>query len=230
MTGGSDVTGQGQNGRPDPRAAGSVREPQVGMREPEVGVREPEVGMREPRVVIRELGRPGDLGWVVQAHGELYAAEFGWDASFEALVAGIVADYARGHDPDRESAWIAEVDGERAGCVFCVAGDGGIAKLRILLVHPSARGSGIGQRLVSSCMEFARGAGYSRMQLWTNDVLVAARGIYLKHGFALTAQEPHRSFGADLVGQTYEADLAAQAYETAPAGSCSSGASAGSAE
>jgi DNA-binding MarR family transcriptional regulator/GNAT superfamily N-acetyltransferase len=189
----------------------------------------PETPETPARVVTLRPFGPGDLGWVLQRHGTRYAAEFGWDASFEALVAGIVADYARGHDPARESAWIAEVNGERAGCVFCVAGDEGIAKLRILLVHPSARGSGIGRRLVSSCMEFARGAGYSRMQLWTNDVLVAARGIYLRHGFALTAQAPHHSFGADLVGQTYEADLAEQAYETDSAGS-SSGTSAGSAE
>jgi GNAT superfamily N-acetyltransferase len=171
-------------------------------------------------VVIRELGRPGDLGWVVLAHGEVYAAEFGWDTSFEALVAGIVADYARDHDPARESAWIAEVDGQRVGCIFCVAADEVTAKLRILLVHPSARGSGLGHRLVAACMEFARRAGYARMELWTNDVLAAARSIYLQHGFTLTAQEPHHSFGADLVGQTYEADLT---------GSCS-GASAGSAE
>jgi GNAT superfamily N-acetyltransferase len=202
----SEVTGQEQDRRPDPRAGVSVREPRVVM--------------REPQVAIRELGRPGDLGWVVQAHGEVYAAEFGWDASFEALVAGIVADYARGRDPARESAWIAEVDGERAGCVFCVAGDESTAKLRILLVHPGARGSGIGHRLVSACMEFAGGVGYSRMQLWTNDVLAAARHIYLRHGFALTAQEPHHSFGVDLVGQTYEADLAGSR----------SGPSAGSAE
>jgi GNAT superfamily N-acetyltransferase len=159
-------------------------------------------------VVIRELGQPGDLGWVVQAHGEVYALEFGWDASFEALVARIVADYAASRDPGREAAWIAEVDGRRAGCIFCVAGDQADAKLRILLVHPTARGLGIGDRLVTTCMEFARTAGYSRMRLWTNDVLAAARAIYLRHGFTLAEQEPHHSFGADLVGQTYEADLA----------------------
>ena len=158
-------------------------------------------------VVIRELGQPGDLGWVVMAHGEVYAAEFGWDTTFEALVARIVADYAGGRDPAREAAWIAEVGGRRAGCVFCVAGDEQTAKLRILLVHPSARGHGLGHRLVATCLDFARRAGYTRMELWTNDVLAAARRVYLQHGFTLTAAEPHRSFGADLVGQTYATDL-----------------------
>lgn len=162
---------------------------------------------QQTRVAIRALGRPGDLGWVVMAHGEVYAAEFGWDTRFEALVARIVADYAGGHDPAREAAWIAEVDGQRAGCIFCVAADDETAKLRILLVHPAARGHGLGDLLVAACLEFARGAGYSRMQLWTNDVLAAARSIYLRHGFTLIAQEPHHSFGVDLLGQTYELDL-----------------------
>jgi GNAT superfamily N-acetyltransferase len=159
------------------------------------------------RVVIRELGQPGDLGWVVMAHGETYAAEFGWDASFEALVARIVADYAGDRDPAREAAWIAEVDGRRAGCVFCVAGDEQTARLRVLLVDRSARGQRLGHRLVATCLDFARQAGYARMQLWTNDLLAAARHIYLQHGFTLIAAEPHRSFGADLVGQTYEISL-----------------------
>lgn len=160
--------------------------------------------------MIRELDRPGDLGWVVKAHGETYAAEFGWDTSFEALVARIVADYAGGHDPAREAAWIAQVDGERAGCVFCVdAHEDDTAVLRILLVDPAARGHGLGGRLVDTCLGFARAAGYRRMRLWTNDPLVAARQIYLRRGFRLTAEEPHRSFGADLLGQTYELDLAA---------------------
>lgn len=155
---------------------------------------------------IRPLGRPGDLGWVVQAHGELYAAEFGWDGDFEALVARIVADYGTG--ADRAAAWIAELDGRRVGCVFCVAEDDETAKLRILLVHPDARGHGLGARLTGRCVEFARGAGYRRMRLWTNDPLVAARRIYLAAGFRLVEQEPHHSFGVDLVGQVYELDLA----------------------
>jgi len=157
--------------------------------------------------MIRELGRPGDLGWVIKAHGEMYADEYGWDTDFEALVARIVADYANGHDPARENAWIAELDGRRAGCVFCVDGTGGTAVLRILLVDPAARGHGIGKRLVDACLEFARRAGYDRMRLWTNDPLRAARHIYLSRGFELTGEEPHRSFGADLIGQTYELAL-----------------------
>jgi GNAT superfamily N-acetyltransferase len=161
-------------------------------------------------VQIRQLGRPGDLGWVVQAHGELYAAEFGWDTSFEALVARIVADFAADHDPARERAWIAELDGRRVGCVFCVAGDDpGTAQLRILLVHPDARGQGVGQRLVDTCTSFAREAGYDRVRLWTNDVLAAARRIYLAAGFRLVAEAPHHSFGADLVGQDYKLELRA---------------------
>jgi GNAT superfamily N-acetyltransferase len=165
-------------------------------------------------VVIRELGEPGDLGWVVMAHGELYAAEFGWDTSFEALVARIVADYAAGRDPAREAAWIAEVGGRRAGCVFCVVGDEETAtletaKLRILLVDPAARGHGLGRALVGTCVDFARRAGYARMRLWTQDDLIEARRVYLAHGFVLTGEEPHHSFGHDLVGQTYEADFTA---------------------
>jgi GNAT superfamily N-acetyltransferase len=158
-------------------------------------------------VNIRPLGEPGDLGWVVMAHGEVYAQEFGWDASFEILVAGIVAAYAEQHDPSREAAWIAEVDGRRAGCVFCVDAGDGTAKLRILLVHPQARGLGLGGRLVDTCLGFARDVGYERMTLWTNDPLVAARHIYVERGFVLTAEERHHSFGADLVGQTYELAL-----------------------
>ena len=158
-------------------------------------------------VAVRRLGRPGDLGWVVLAHGESYAKEFGWDGSFEALVARIVADYANDHDADREAAWIAEVDGERAGCVFCVRKDAVTAQLRILLVDPAARGLGLGARLVDECLRFAAAAGYKRIELWTNDVLVSARRIYEAAGFRLVAQERHRSFGHDLVGQTWTQDL-----------------------
>ncbi|WP_433283258.1 GNAT family N-acetyltransferase [Micromonospora sp. CA-244673] len=161
------------------------------------------------QVLIRPLGRPGDLGWVVLAHGETYAAEFGWDTSFEALVARIVADYAAGHDPAREAAWIAELDGKRVGCVFCVAADEQTAQLRILLVDPAARGRRLGARLVDECLAFARRAGYARIRLWTNHPLVAARGIYLSRGFHLVEEEPHHSFGTDLTGQVYERELAA---------------------
>jgi GNAT superfamily N-acetyltransferase len=159
--------------------------------------------------IIRELGQPGDLGWVVMAHGELYEAEFGWNAEFEALVARIVADYADGHDPEREAAWVAELNGRRVGCIFCVAdpADREVAKLRILLVHPDARGHGLGGRLVDTCLAFARQVGYRRVRLWTNHPLEAARRIYVARGFELTAEEPHHSFGVDLIGQTYELDL-----------------------
>jgi GNAT superfamily N-acetyltransferase len=158
--------------------------------------------------MIRDLGRPGDLGWVIQAHGELYAAEYGFDARFEALVAQIVAGYAAGHDPKRENAWIAEADGQRAGCVFCVdAGEDDTAILRVLLVTPAARGLGLGGALVDTCLAFARRAGYRRMRLWTTDPLVAARHIYLSRGFELTGSAPHDGFGVPVVGQTYVADL-----------------------
>jgi GNAT superfamily N-acetyltransferase len=153
--------------------------------------------------VIRDLGAPGDLGWVVMAHGEQYAAEFGWDGTFEALVARIVADYAADHDPAREGAWIAERDGRRVGCVFCVRKDGETAQLRILLVTPDGRGLGLGRQLVDRTVAFARTAGYRRVVLWTNDPLAAARRIYLERGFRLVDEERHRSFGAELVGQNY---------------------------
>jgi GNAT superfamily N-acetyltransferase len=158
--------------------------------------------------VIRELGRRGDLGWVIQAHGETYAAEYGFDSRFEALIARIVADYAAGPDPSRERAWIAEVDGERAGGVFCVdAGEDDTAVLRLLLIDPAARGLGLGGALVDTCLAFARKAGYRRVRLWTNDPLVAARHIYLARGFQLIDSAPHRGFGVDVIGQTYALDL-----------------------
>jgi GNAT superfamily N-acetyltransferase len=156
---------------------------------------------------IRPLDRPGDLGWVVQRHGEIYAEQFGWDTTFEALVARIVADYAENRDPAREGAWIADVDGRRAGCVFCVRKDDDTAQLRILLVEPSARGHGVGRALVRTCVDFAREVGYKRMMLWTNDPLAAARSIYLSEGFVLVEEEPHHSFGVDLIGQVYERSL-----------------------
>jgi GNAT superfamily N-acetyltransferase len=157
---------------------------------------------------IRSIGQPGDLGWVVLAHGEMYATEFDWDTTFEALVAGIVADFAAKHDPTVEAGWIAELDGRRVGCVFCVRGDDeSTAKLRILLVDPAARGHGLGGRLVDECVAFARRAGYRRMTLWTNDPLVAARHTYLDRGFTLVSEQPHHSFGVDLIGQVYELTL-----------------------
>lgn len=163
--------------------------------------------MRDFHPVVRPLGRPGDLGWVVMAHGEIYADEFGWDTSFEALVARIVADFAEGTADGRQAAWIAELRGERVGCVFCVPIDDDTAQLRILLVDPIARGTGLGGRLVDECTHFARTAGFARVRLWTNDPLVAARNVYLARRFRLVHEEPHHSFGVDLVGQTYELDL-----------------------
>ncbi|HWM69248.1 MAG TPA: GNAT family N-acetyltransferase [Steroidobacteraceae bacterium] len=163
--------------------------------------------MNSPRTRIRALGAPGDLGWVVMAHGEIYAAEFGWDTTFEALVARIVADYSAEHDATREAAWIAELDGRRVGCVFCVAADETTAQLRILLVDPSARGYRLGGQLVDACISFARHAGYQQMKLWTNHPLAAARHLYLERGFTLVSEEPHESFGAQLRGQVYNLTL-----------------------
>lgn len=159
-------------------------------------------------VAVRLADQPGDLGWVVLAHGEIYHRQFGWDTDFEALVAKIVGDYAADHDPAAEAAWIAEVDGERAGCVFLVADDEpGVARLRILLVVPEARGLGLGGRLVDECLTFARATGYQRVTLWTNDVLASARKIYEAVGFTLVDEEKHHSFGRDLVGQNWSLDL-----------------------
>ncbi len=169
-----------------------------------------------PQIRVRPADQAGDLGWVVMAHGELYAREFGWDSVFEGLVARIVADYATEHDPQR--AWIGELDGQRAGCIFCVAGDEeGTAKLRILLVDPVARGHGLGRGLVDTCVEFAQSAGYRRITVWTNDVLGSARRIYQAVGFELVKEERHHSFGHELVGQYWTRDLQPAAGVGAPA-------------
>jgi DNA-binding MarR family transcriptional regulator/GNAT superfamily N-acetyltransferase len=164
----------------------------------------------EPRwrgLVLRPPA-PGDLGWVVERHGYRYAEEYGWGTSFEALVARIVADFAERDDTKREAAWIAELDGERVGCVFCTAADASdTAQLRLLIVEPSARGAGVGTRLVDECLRFARRAGYRRIILWTNDVLVAARRIYERAGFRCDRREPHHSFGHDLVGEYWSREL-----------------------
>ncbi|SHK95839.1 bifunctional helix-turn-helix transcriptional regulator/GNAT family N-acetyltransferase [Actinacidiphila paucisporea] len=152
--------------------------------------------------------RPGDLGWAVERNAAVYAAEFGWNEEYEALVARIVADFAATRDPEREALWIAEFDGRRAGCVFCVRDEApGTARLRLLLVDPAARGHGIGGRLVEECISFARSAHYTELVLWTNDVLADARSIYERAGFELVGSRPHHSFGKDLVGQDWRLTL-----------------------
>lgn len=160
----------------------------------------------ERQVLLRDP-KPGDLGWVVQAHGELYAREYGFDSSFEGLVAQIVADFVRDFDGQREKCWIAEVDGERAGSVFVVRKSATVAKLRLLLLTPEARGLGLGGRLVDACIAFARQAGYRRLTLWTQNNLDAARAIYASRGFALQASEPNAAFGQQLVSETWELRL-----------------------
>jgi DNA-binding MarR family transcriptional regulator/N-acetylglutamate synthase-like GNAT family acetyltransferase len=168
-----------------------------------------EVIEQQPRpdaYLLRPL-RPGDLGWVVHRHGVRYAEEYGWDESFEALVARIVADYVDHRDPLRENAWLAEVDGEPVGCVFCTKKDDQTARLRLLLVEPRARGLGIGTRLVEECLRFARRAGYREITLWTNGVLTGARRIYERAGFRLVDEQPHHSFGHDLVGEHWSREL-----------------------
>ncbi len=160
------------------------------------------------RVQIRTADRPGDLGWIVQAHGEMYSREYGWSTAFEEMVAGIVGEYATDRDPERERAWIADVDRRRAGCVACMRGDEPTtAKLRVLLVDPECRGLGLGATLVRTCLEFARRAGYTRMLLWTTDNLHSARKIYQAAGFRLVAEAPHKGFGREVIGQDWEVEL-----------------------
>jgi DNA-binding MarR family transcriptional regulator/GNAT superfamily N-acetyltransferase len=159
-----------------------------------------------PRAILRDP-RPGDMGWVVQSHGAFYASEYGFNSGFEALVAEIIAKYMTSYDPSRERCWIADIERRPVGSVFLVKASDDVAKLRLLLLDPAARGQGLGQRLVTECVSFARACGYRRMTLWTQSTLVAARGIYQGAGFRLTATEPHRSFGQNLVGETWERDL-----------------------
>ncbi|MEU3984136.1 helix-turn-helix domain-containing GNAT family N-acetyltransferase [Streptomyces sp. NPDC026672] len=179
--------------------------PDAALRKPH-----PDAALREPRpdTVLREP-RPGDLGWIVQRNAALYTAEYGWNAEYEGLVARIVADFAQDHDPGRERVWIAETEGGRpVGCVMCVRDDTpDTARLRLLLVEPAARGTGLGDRLVGAVIGFARDAGYRHLVLWTNDVLTAARHVYRRHGFVLVDETPHHSFGKDLVGQDWRLDL-----------------------
>jgi ribosomal protein S18 acetylase RimI-like enzyme len=160
-----------------------------------------------PQVRLRRH-RPGDMGWVVQRHGELYWKEFGYDARFEALVAGIVARFVERLDARRERCWIAERAGERLGAVFLVRKAPGVAQLRLLIVEPAARGLGLGKRLVRACMRYARDKGYRKLVLWTQSELAAARGIYEAEGFKLMRREAHESFGKPLDGEYWELALA----------------------
>jgi DNA-binding MarR family transcriptional regulator/GNAT superfamily N-acetyltransferase len=159
-----------------------------------------------PDVVLR-APRAGELGWIIERHGALYAAEYGWGAGFEALVAEIVAGFARGGDAAGERAWIAEAGGRAAGCVLCVRRDDEVAALRLLLVEPWARGLGVGGRLIDACVDFARGAGYRTLALWTNDPLVQARRLYERRGFVLVSEQRHADWGVPLVGQELALEL-----------------------
>ena len=158
---------------------------------------------RASRDLSLRTHRPGDIGWIVSRHGALYAQHYGWDVTFEALVAEIAAKFLKGFDASCERCWIAERDGTNVGCVMLVRRSKTVAQLRLLLVEPSARGLGIGQRLVDECIAFARSAGYRKIMLWTNGGLDSARRIYESRGFRLKHEESHHSFGKDLLGQTF---------------------------
>ncbi|WP_298213045.1 helix-turn-helix domain-containing GNAT family N-acetyltransferase [Acidovorax sp.] len=160
-----------------------------------------------PRMAVLRDPLPGDIGWVVQQHGEIYWREYGWDRRFEALVADIAAQFLRKFQPDWEKAWIAELDGERVGAVFVVRKSATTAQLRMLILAPKARGLGLGARLTDECLAFARAKGYKKMVLWTNNCLTTARGIYAQRGFRLTQSEPYDGFGQNLVSETWELKL-----------------------
>ena len=166
----------------------------------------PATRAQSTRCILRPH-RPGDLGWVVERHGALYHAEYGWNEQFEALVADVAAKFLRRHDQKRERCWIAERNGKRLGSVMLVKQSPTVAKLRLLLLEPSARGEGLGRRLVDTCVRFARRCGYRKIVLWTQSNLTAAREIYRKAGFRLVRSEPHRGFGHALVGEYWERDL-----------------------
>jgi len=164
-------------------------------------------GLKYSEPYVLRQHEPGDMGWIVHMHGRLYAEEYGWDERFEALVAQVCSDFINRYNPERERCWIAEMDGQIVGSVMVVQESDETAKLRLLLVDPRARGLGLGKRLVDECIRFASRKGYKKLVLWTNHVLVQARNIYQKAGFVLVKQEPHRSFGPELIGETWELTL-----------------------
>ena len=160
--------------------------------------------------------RPGDIGWVISRHGELYAREYGWDMGFEALVAEICTKFLQDFNSNREICLIADSNGERLGSAFVVDAGARTSKLRLVLVEPHARGRGIGRALIASAINFAHAHGYGEMVLWTNDILHAARRLYIEAGFVMVAEERHRSFGHDLVGQTWRLELTAASDDARP--------------
>ncbi len=160
-----------------------------------------------PPAAILRGPRPGDMGWVVQSHGALYASEYGFDSSFEGLVAEITAKFLASFDASRERCWIADIDGAQVGSIFLVRHSDDVAKIRLLLVDPAGRGQRLGHRLVAECIAFAKACGYRKITLWTQSILLAARKIYQDAGFVLVATEPHRSFGQSLIGETWELEL-----------------------
>lgn len=168
---------------------------------------DPEAAPARPQAAVLRDPAPGDIGWVVQQHGEIYAREYGWNSQFEALVAGIASEFLLKFQPEWERCWIAELNGERVGAIFVVRKSATVAQLRMLILAPAARGLGLGGKLVDECIAFARLKGYKKMVLWTNSCLEAARGIYAKRGFKLTHSEPHEGYGAPLVGETWELKL-----------------------
>jgi DNA-binding MarR family transcriptional regulator/N-acetylglutamate synthase-like GNAT family acetyltransferase len=164
-------------------------------------------GLKYSQPYVLRLHEPGDMGWITHRHGVIYAEEYGWDERFEALVAQIGSDFLRNYNPKKERCWIAEMDGEIVGSVFVTQDSEKVARLRLLLVEPKARGLGLGTRLVEECIRFSKRNGYEKLVLWTNSVLEAARHSYKKLGFELVEEEKHHSFGHDLVGETWEKSL-----------------------
>ncbi|GLH80577.1 GNAT family N-acetyltransferase [Bradyrhizobium sp. SSBR45G] len=185
--------------------AAPVRERLVGAMNAIETALEPKPSERSP--VLLRSHRPGDIGWIISRHGAVYAEEYGWDISFEALVAEIGAQFIRNYDAAREHCWIAELGGEPVGSIFLVKGSDDVGKLRLLLVEKKARGMGVGRALTEQCIRFAREKNYKTVELWTQSILTAARDIYARAGFRKIAEQPHASFGVQLTGETWRLDL-----------------------